>query len=545
MNILEEEFLVSIEASDDVPDDFKELVFVAVERAREEWDAADDNRKAALLRGLVFSPKMFNEAAESQSEELRQAAQEVWRPGDLSAPEVRLRWIEEPLNHMIESERRRRELEHESNRAPVARLLDQAYLSTLSAEPFRQLQRSISRPKDFKPNDAGLPHLEIQGKNGALTTITYKPDEMTRLLPAAEYDALLEQVWEKHSKMSTLDADCLTIAMTLWIEKAKAISDVAVADIDDFLAMRGLKKRLDGHGRRGGYEEEQRDTHKASLDRVQDVWIEWVGPVVSRGRGRKARPEVISSRALIITDTKGQQRLYGGVDVDTIVFQPGRVFGAFLLTVGRQTALLAHKALQYDPYRQEPEKKLTYYLSWQWRIRAREANYDQPFGVQRLLDEAGVEMSVNDPARTKDRLEKALDQLRDDRIINGWDYNPKQWDEERDGGKRGWRAVWLNATIVIEAPDVIKEHYRKIERQMPPVPPAPKPKPGAELAARLATERKARNISQTMMSEILGVSPAHVCNMERGRVKISARLQTKIEEWLKSLEPDEATTKGE
>lgn len=538
MNIIEEEFGVSIK---DLPEGYKELVFGAVRRAREEWDAADAGQKAAILRGLVFSPKMYNEVEESQSESLRQAAADIWQ-SDLSSPEASREWVVTAINMMIAREEERVNLQHESNRAPVAAMLSREYISTLSAEPYRALQKSIARPKDFKRNEAGLPHLEIPGKNGALTTVTFKPDEMTRLLPAAEYDAMVEQVWQKHSKLSTLEADCLTIAMALWLAKARAISDVAVADIDDFLAMRGIKKHLGGGGSRGGYTEEQRDAHKACLDRIQDVWMEWVGPVVSRGRGRKARPEVVSSRALIITDTKGQQRLYGGVDVDTIVFQPGRVFGAFLLTVGRQTALLAHKALQYDSYRQEPEKKLTYYLSWQWRVRAREANYDQALRVQRLLDEAGIE--TNDPSRPlriKERLEKALDQLKADAIINNWDYNPKQWDEERDGGKRGWRAVWLNATIVIEAPDGIKRHYRAIERQMPPV---PKPKPGADLAARMVAERTARKISQSRMAEILGVTQAQVNNMERGRAKPDAKLQAKIEEWLKGLEPDAATTIG-
>lgn len=530
MNILEEEFGVSIE----VPDSHKGLIFGAVERAREEWDAADDNRKAAILRARVLSPKMFIEALDSQSESLRQAAADI-RQSDLSSPEAFNQWVATAINTMIEREEERVNLQHESNRAPVAQVLGYDWISTISAEPYRHLQRSISRPKEFKRNDAGLPHLEIPGKNGARTSITFKPDEMTRLLPAAEYDALVEGVWRKHSKLSTLDADCLTIVTALWLEKAKAPADVAVADIDDFLAMRGLEKKPHGNGFRGGYTAEQREQVIAALCRLGDVWMEWEGPVVSRGRGKKARPEVIASRAFIITDVKGQQRLDGRIDAETIVFQPGRVFGAFLQTVGRQTALLAHKALQYDPYRQEPEKKLTYYLSWQWRVRAREANYEQPFSVQRLLNEAGIETSVNDPARTKDRLEKALDQLRDDKIVNGWDYNAEQWDEERDGGKRGWRAVWLNATIVIEAPDVIKDHYRKIERETPPIP-KPKLKPGADLAARMAAERKARNISQSRMAEILGVTQAQVSNMERGRAKPGAKLRAKIEEWLKTCQ---------
>jgi DNA-binding XRE family transcriptional regulator len=535
MNILEEEFLQPIP---DPPDGVKELVFDAMKRAREEWDAADDSQKVAIIRSLVFSPKMFNEAAESQSEELRQAALEVWRSNNLSANEALYRWMEESLNHMVNTERRRRELEHESNRAPVAAMLDRERITIPSPEHYYHLQRSIAHPDQFKANEARWPTAEIFGKNGAMTRIQLKPDEVNSLLPAGQVDLWVERMWQKQKALNDLDADCLDILMTLWIEKAKKPGDVAVADIDDVLEMRGVQKRLNGAGRRGGYEEEQRAQVVASVCRLSDMWMEFEGPVVKRGQGKRARPEVISSRAIVITDTKGQRRLDGAIDVDKIVFQPGRVFGAFLQRVGRQTALLAHKALKYDPYRQAPEKRLTRYLSWQWKIRAHEANYTQPFSVRGLLDESGIETDDHKPARAKDRLEKALDQLLEDHIINHWEWNSEQWDEAEHGGQRGWLTRWLNATVLIEPPDEIKDHYRKLERELPP---APKPKPGADLGARLAAERKARRITQAMMAEILGINPSSVCSIERGNQKAGAKLRAKIETWLQSCQADETS----
>src|SRR5262245_32469353 len=174
MNIVEEEFLWKF---GDPPDGAKDLVYGAIKRAREEWDAADDEQKAAILRGRVFSARMFNEAVDSQSETLQRAALEVW-DADLSSEDAQREWIANSINTMVEKEQRRMNLEHERNRAPVAQMLDQRWLSTLSAEPYRGLQHSIAHKSLFKPNDDGLPHREIPGKNGARTSITLKPDEL-------------------------------------------------------------------------------------------------------------------------------------------------------------------------------------------------------------------------------------------------------------------------------------------------------------------------------------------------------------------------------
>ena len=60
------------------------------------------------------------------------------------------------------------------------------------------------------------------------------------------------------------------------------------------------------------------------------------------------------------------------------------------------------------------------------------------------------------------RLEKALDTLLHHGIIAAWQYD--RWDETCTT-HRGWAEVWRHATILIEPPDIIRDHYEAIARQ--------------------------------------------------------------------------------
>ena len=154
---------------------------------------------------------------------------------------------------------------------------------------------------------------------------------------------------------------------------------------------------------------------------ADEVFIERhrIGKFLVGRRGKTCRDcaddrqvrKAIQSRAFTITDLFGQIRLDGGLDVEKFIFRPGKVLAHFLFGPGRQSAMLSAKALAYDPYRQKWEKRLARYLSYQWRCRAHNGDYLQPFRVATLLDATGAELDRRDPARTRTRLEKALDTL--------------------------------------------------------------------------------------------------------------------------------------
>jgi len=123
-----------------------------------------------------------------------------------------------------------------------------------------------------------------------------------------------------------------------------------------------------------------------------------------------------------------------------------------------QTGLLAQKALAYDPYRQQFEKRLAKYFAFQFRWKAKERADTVRFQVATLLENGGVEADPARPQRTRDRFEKALDQLRADQVINAWSY-VVNLDKPP---ARNWLEGWKKETVAIEPPEPIRGHYARL-----------------------------------------------------------------------------------
>lgn len=352
------------------------------------------------------------------------------------------------------------------------------------------------------------------------------------LLAPEEAEALANVMWHHREELSDLDADVLDALSALWLRQARSLQDDAVADVDRLLEMRGIKPKRGGQGRRGGYEPEQRAEMLRALTHIQNLWLNMhemdVYETDAKGR-RKRVKQAIQSRPFVITDRVGQQRLDGYMDVRTFVFRPGKAFAHFLMGPGQQTALLSAKALKYDPYHQRWEKRLARYFSWQWRTRARNADFLRPFRIETLMDAADESVDSRNPSRTRDRLEKALDALQRDQVIAMWQYD--RWNEEA-ANRRGWAQEWLQATVLIEPPEVIKDHYQRLERK--DVPPR-RALPPESLGDRVKLKRKALGLSQLQAAERLEISQGYLSLLERGKIsaaKLSQAVVTRITQWL-------------
>jgi DNA-binding transcriptional regulator YiaG len=352
------------------------------------------------------------------------------------------------------------------------------------------------------------------------------------LLPASRLQAWVTTMWRQQSELSDLDADGLDALCAIYLGQARVADDAAVADVDEILAMRGLKPKRGGQGRRGGYEPEQRAEMLKALSHIQNLWID-IGEIkiyeqAGSGRGgRHSTIKTLQSRPFIITDRMGQVRLDGYLDVERFIFRPGKAFAAFLFGAGRETGLLFQKALQYDPVRRKWEKRLTRYTSWQWQAQARTGKFVQRFGVRALLDAVGETLNDRYPMKTRVRLEKALSTLEADGVLARWRYT--DWEPDT-ADQRRWATAWLDAEIAIEAPTMIREYY---ERQWDEadVPPA-EILAVEDVSARIRHHRKTLGVSQEEAARRLGIRQGHFSKLERGRVQPSGKLRDQIDIWL-------------
>lgn len=421
-------------------------------------------------------------------------------------------------------------------------------LQVLSAA-FYQATREALALNTFKSiDDSPWPTARLS-KGGANGHAQLVPPviENEPLLPPKETERWVQVMWKQREELSDLDADALDLLCHFWLEQAKKPEDAAIAHIDEFLEMRGLKKNQGGSGRRGGYKQEQRLEMLRALSHIQSIWLK-MGQIElyqegeknsyssrKRSQGKKKLPvtKQIESRAFVVTDRLGQLNMDGYMEVEQFKYRPGDLFAHFLLGPGRQTAIMSAKAVQYDPYRQKWEKRLARYLSWQWRIQASRVGYTRPYRVNTLLEVVGgEETGPQRPHLIRNRLEKALDCLQEDSLIASWQY--EHWDEAM-GGKPGWLLNWREATLLIEPPANIYESYRTLERYQEASAARrglPQEEAGESLIQRLKEKRKKLGISQRECAVELGCGQGFLSKLEAGIARPSEQFLEKIRDWV-------------
>lgn len=345
---------------------------------------------------------------------------------------------------------------------PAAEEVISGFISIPNNSLYYNFRENISQG-NYIIEPGQWPEADLSG-GGLVGKAIVKPD----ISPVIKNEALAElqeTMKEKVldlSKHGDLAADIFDIITAKWLREAKSETDMIVITADDILKARGLKQQKSGSGRRGGYKEEWREAVQQQIDNLSYQWItirEMEVYKVEKGK-KKAEPVKIrdEGRALSMERRIGQVKLDGSLDAFAWQLKPGAVFSKYLYDgPGRQTALLSQRALSYNPYREKLEKRLVRYLAWIWRID--EGRTRKGLLVKTLLDKIGEQVNESRPGRTKDKLEKALNRLKEKKDITAWEYENKI-----KTNKKGWLQGWLDSKVIITAPEVITEYYRQIER---------------------------------------------------------------------------------
>ena len=354
-----------------------------------------------------------------------------------------------------------------------------------------------------------------------------------QLLPGEE-DRTASRMNQLHNDAQTLsevDVDVLDSLCHLYLAQ---LGDRVEIRFDDLLTIRGLKTKLGGTGRRGGYEKEQRIQVLKALSTIQSLWME-LETVLVYEQGKPVNKKM-QGRAFIFSNEDGSpcelnekslpERLYVTI---------GEVFEPFLQGAARQVKLLPNQAIEFNPYQRKWEKKLIRYVSWRWRTQARKASYLQPHKISTLLEKIGIQIDSQAPSRIRDRLEKALDLLEEEGVITFWQYN--HWNE--DGmSKKGWLRIWLDATIIIAPPDEIVSYYEPIERKKSIKTPnnfslaQTKEEVCKNIGSVFKECRIKRGLTLKQVSDELNISTSYISNIERGGSLPSQTVYKKMKDWI-------------
>lgn len=315
------------------------------------------------------------------------------------------------------------------------------------------------------------------------------------------------------STIAVLAVDVLDILCGFFLHQSKQAQDTIEIRLTDILMMRDIKQKLGGEGRRGGYEAKQKQQIMDVLALLKNIHIE-IEQMVSY-HNNQPTPLKLQGPLLVFE----QEYCY----------KLGPIFTPYLSGSQRQLALLPFRAFHYHVYRFRHEKQLCRYLSWRWRTQASQAKYWQANKVSTLLEAIGETLNQRSPSRTRERFEKALDQLTTDGVIAGWHY--VNWDEVVAVGK-GWGNYWLNAAVIIEPPQAVLETYQSLEKKREHV--STTKKDNEEFANQLAAFRKSQHLTLSQAGEMVHVSAAYLSQLERNIVRPSLKLRKRLERWLLS-----------
>lgn len=338
-------------------------------------------------------------------------------------------------------------------------------------------------------------------------------------------------------QLSTIDVDVLDILCSLFLHRAKHPEEIIEIDLADILVMRGLKAKLGGEGRRGGFEAKQKEQVITALSNIQSLWLTIEKTVLYKNN----QPVLvgIQGRTILFKYRDGKEYVVNKQNCSkTVSFTIDKVFAKYSTLSQRQVALLPVKALRYHAYRFNSEKQLCRYLSWRWRTQAFKGDFLKLNKISTLLEASGEILNERSPMRTRERFEKALDKLTADNIVAAWHY--VNWDENLALSK-GWTKYWLNTSIVIEPPDVVKEHYRSIKKveknaSQQNETAMKKNTMYRKIGERLHEIRMEFKLTLLTVAEELQVSASYVSNIERNQAKPSAKLRVKIVKWMKKFD---------
>lgn len=363
-------------------------------------------------------------------------------------------------------------------------LAERDYIYANTSTPFHLMRNIVTNKTNFSEKETGFMGTELVDNQGTLhgfAELRPAPLFQTEADPSPSYGIdLLETTL---SSLDELTADIFDLVSYQWMTGKRDAEGFIEFHSDDALLLRHYEKGEIPE--KVKFKERDRFNIMRRVAALSSVWITLHdGPE----RVKIVNASEIDSKLYNFQDFKrmfdvGSVRI--AFDKKTnkpkgiyaLQIKPSTLLQPYLDGTKSSLGVLDLKVFKYSYVSQREHKRLTRYLSRQWKIRSIKGTVNQPFKIATLLSEMNFPARLNG-GQLRDRFEEVLDDLQRDEVIADWSYT-EEIDETRVG-KRGWiQNYWSQISVQITPPSVVLlENKKKISL------------PNAPLAESAPTETK-------------------------------------------------------
>jgi DNA-binding transcriptional regulator YiaG len=348
-----------------------------------------------------------------------------------------------------------------NNREVINSLLNQNFAESGSALLFHRLRETISKNEFDIATE--IPTARIMEK--ALEATAQVRAENTYL--KVNSNAAIEQ-WKNLTSqaitsMDDLTADIFDIVSILWMQQATHKDQMIHFHTDDALNLRRIQGRSeDPDGYQTSYRKKERDDIMKRLAALTTIWIRIEREnlkFINEDQGNFEEIGQVQFNPLFLVDSVTvAYRGDNPIGIYECSIRPGELLANFLYGSQKSSGMLALKTLEYHPTKQKYHKRLSRYLSWQWRIRQKSADYLRAYhigGDKGLLKVMDLDVNPRYGSRIKEQFEDILDTLQQDGIIQEWDYKEKGIEQQIAQERNWFENSWLKARVQIIPPTEI------------------------------------------------------------------------------------------
>ncbi|MDV7767518.1 helix-turn-helix transcriptional regulator [Peribacillus sp. CSMR9] len=345
-----------------------------------------------------------------------------------------------------------------NNREVINALLNQNFAESGSALLFHKLRETISKNEFDIATE--IPTARIAERALEATAEVRAENDYLMIKSNVAIEQWKNLTSQAITSMDDLTADIFDIVSILWMQQATHKDQMIHFHTDDALNLRrlqGRKEDLDGY--QMSYRKKERDDIMKRLAALTTIWIRIEKEnlrFINEDQGDFEEIGQVQFNPLFLVDSVTvAYRGDNPIGIYECSIRPGELLANFLYGSQRSSGLLALKTLEYHPIKQKYHKRLSRYLSWQWRIRQKSADYLRAYhigGDKGLLKVMDLDVNPRYGSRIKEQFEEILDTLQQDGIIKGWSYKENNLEKQIEQERNWFANTWLKARVQIIPP---------------------------------------------------------------------------------------------